>query len=120
MMKWGLFDRAPMESWSVGRVTLLGDAAHPALPYMGMGAALAIEDAVVLGRCVAAEPDDVSKAFKRYEAARLPRASLVQTESALKADRWEADDGSSSKSRSTGRDEESLGLFSYDAASVSI
>ena len=119
MMKWGLFDRPPMESWSIGRVTLLGDAAHPALPYMGMGAALAIEDAVVLGRCIDAE-DEIATAFKRYKAARLPRASLVQIESARKADNWEADDGSSSKSRSSSTNEESLGLFSYDAASVAI
>ena len=50
--KWALADRTPMGSWSVGNVVLLGDAAHPMLPHMGQGAAMALEDVAVLTRCV--------------------------------------------------------------------
>jgi salicylate hydroxylase len=53
IFKWGLFDRDPMPTWSVGRITLLGDAAHPMLPFLSQGAAMAIEDGYVLGRVLA-------------------------------------------------------------------
>ena len=49
---WGLFDRAPLPRWSVGRVTLLGDAAHPMLPFMAQGAAQALEDGASLTTCL--------------------------------------------------------------------
>jgi 2-polyprenyl-6-methoxyphenol hydroxylase-like FAD-dependent oxidoreductase len=71
-----LFDRAPLPRWTVGRVTLLGDAAHPMLPHAGQGAAQALEDAVVLGRSVA-ESGDVPSALQRYERARIPRTSHI-------------------------------------------
>ncbi len=80
-IKWGLFDRAPLPRWSVGRATLLGDAAHAMLPFLGMGAAMAIEDAVILARAFAGEPN-VAAAFARYEAARTPRTALLQAKSA--------------------------------------
>jgi 2-polyprenyl-6-methoxyphenol hydroxylase-like FAD-dependent oxidoreductase len=71
-----LFDREPLRSWGNGRVTLLGDAAHPMLPHAGQGAAQALEDAVVLGRCLAANPD-IPAALRRYEQLRLARTSQV-------------------------------------------
>jgi salicylate hydroxylase len=80
IFKWGLFDRDPMQTWSSGRVTLLGDAAHPMLPFLSQGAAMAIEDGYVLG-AVLAQDSDPATAFKRYEALRLPRTSHVQLES---------------------------------------
>jgi salicylate hydroxylase len=75
--KWGLFDREPMKSWTLGRVTLLGDAAHPMLPYLSQGAAMAMEDSVVLGRTLGEHGDDVAAALKMYEAIRIPRTTRV-------------------------------------------
>ncbi len=79
-IKWGLYDRAVLQRWSQGRVTLLGDAAHAMLPFLGMGAAMAIEDGYVLACAFAAE-DSVPAAFARYEAARLPRTTQVHAAS---------------------------------------
>ena len=62
---WALFDRPPMQRWSVGRVTLLGDACHPMLPFMAQGAAQAIEDGATLAACLAARADDVPAALRR-------------------------------------------------------
>ena len=81
---WGLFDHAPLEHWSQGRVTLLGDAAHPMLPFMAQGAAMATEDAWVVAQKLLTTPD-VSAAFTAYEAARRPRASSVQARSRANA-----------------------------------
>jgi salicylate hydroxylase len=74
---WSLFDRAPREAWVRGRVALLGDAAHPVLPFLAQGGALAIEDAAVLTAMLAAH-SDVPAALKAYEAARRGRAKRVQ------------------------------------------
>jgi 2-polyprenyl-6-methoxyphenol hydroxylase-like FAD-dependent oxidoreductase len=70
------YDRPPRRTWSRGRVTLLGDAAHPMKPNIGQGAAQALEDAVVLGLCLAggSEPE---KALRTYERRRVPRANAV-------------------------------------------
>ena len=78
VFKWGLFDRDPMPGWTVGRVTLLGDAAHPMLPYLSQGAAMAMEDGLVLARMLAESPEDVAPALRRYEAIRIPRTARVQ------------------------------------------
>jgi len=80
VLKWGLFDRDPMTTWSSGRVTLLGDAAHPMLPFLSQGAAMAIEDGYVLARVLANE-QSVAAALRKYEALRLPRTRRVQLES---------------------------------------
>jgi salicylate hydroxylase len=76
IIKWGLYDRAPLPRWSVGRVTLLGDAAHAMLPFLGAGAAMAIEDGWALARSLQLEPD-IETALARYEAARRPRTELL-------------------------------------------
>jgi salicylate hydroxylase len=81
VFKWGLFDRDPMKTWSSGRVTLLGDSAHPMLPFLSQGAAMAIEDGYVLATALAAHGQDVQSALRDYEAERLPRTSRVQLES---------------------------------------
>jgi salicylate hydroxylase len=83
-MRWALYDREPLPAWSVGRVTLLGDAAHAMLPHQGQGAVQSIEDAVVLARCLArAEPDEVPRWLTLYERLRKPRAERVQEASRL-------------------------------------
>ena len=79
--KWGLFDRDPMPAWSVGRATLLGDSAHPMLPFLSQGAAMAIEDGYVLAAALQAQGGAVPAALAQYEALRKPRTSRVQLES---------------------------------------
>jgi salicylate hydroxylase len=77
--RWALYDRAPLERWTRGRVTLLGDAAHAMLPFFAQGAAQAIEDAAVLSACLGtADRSSAALALQRYEAIRRPRASQVQ------------------------------------------
>jgi len=77
--KWALFDRTPLPAWSVGRVTLLGDACHPMLPYLAQGAAQAIEDGATLARCLAeAAPSRIQEALAAYEALRRPRTAAIQ------------------------------------------
>lgn len=80
IFKWGLFDRDPMDRWSKGRVTLLGDAAHPMLPFLSQGAAMAIEDAYVLATALAHFGADTDAALDAYEAERRPRTARVQLE----------------------------------------
>jgi 6-hydroxynicotinate 3-monooxygenase len=80
--KWALVDRDPLPRWSEGNIALLGDACHPMTPYMAQGAAMAIEDAAVLSRCLAGvEREGVAAAFRRFEAVRKPRTSRVQLSS---------------------------------------
>ena len=75
--KWALHDREPLPHWDLGRVTLLGDAAHPVLPFMAQGACQAIEDAYVLARCLN-ESDNHATAIKRYQTIRKPRTDKIQ------------------------------------------
>jgi salicylate hydroxylase len=78
--KWALYDREPLSQWTKGNVTILGDAAHPMLPYLGQGACQAMEDGVVLAAALASMPDDLPTALKLYERVRLPRANRVVLE----------------------------------------
>jgi salicylate hydroxylase len=71
--KWALYDRDPPARWSKGRATLLGDSAHAMLPYLGQGAAMAIEDGCVLAGMVARAGDDLDGALAAYERLRKPR-----------------------------------------------
>jgi salicylate hydroxylase len=82
LIKWGLFDRPALPLWSRGRATLLGDAAHPMLPFLGLGAAMAIEDALILARALKSDAN-YPDALARYESARRPRTKLVQEMSVL-------------------------------------
>src|SRR5882672_12198926 len=75
---WVLCDREPVKEWSKGRVTLLGDAAHPMLQYLAQGACMATEDAVCLAEKVEATPGDIPGAFKAYQQQRYLRTGRVQ------------------------------------------
>lgn len=78
--RWALFDREPLPTYVNGRLALLGDAAHPMLPFFAQGSAQAVEDAVVLAACLRdARGREAAEALRRYDTLRRPRASRVQT-----------------------------------------
>ncbi|MGH3366826.1 MAG: FAD-dependent oxidoreductase [Nocardioidaceae bacterium] len=77
--RWGLYDREPLSSWTLGRLTLLGDAAHPMLPHLGQGANQSIEDAIALAAVLSrVDAMQVSEALLRYERVRRERTSEIQ------------------------------------------
>jgi salicylate hydroxylase len=90
---WAVLDRKPIDRWSYGRVTMLGDACHPMLPFMGQGGAQAIEDAAALTVCLLRHSDNVEAALKLYETVRLPRASKIQDVSWENKTRFHMPDG---------------------------
>jgi salicylate hydroxylase len=99
-LKWALFDRPPLPSWSSGPVTLLGDACHPMLPYGAQGAAQAIEDAAVLATCLAeADDQELPGALARYETIRRGRATRVQQMSRANGGRFHLPDGPDQEAR---------------------
>jgi salicylate hydroxylase len=81
VFKWGIYDRDPLPQWTRGRVTLLGDAAHPTMPTLAQGANMAIEDGYVLARLLARHGDDVETALKAYVVERKPRTDWVTLKS---------------------------------------
>jgi salicylate hydroxylase len=92
--------RRPLDRWSFGRVTLLGDAAHAMEPFQAQGAAQAIEDAYVLGECLGgASPGDVPTALHRYEEVRMTRAEDMQDSSRVAADTLYLPDGDAQRER---------------------
>ena len=82
ILRHDVYDREPVKRWGEGRVTLLGDAAHPMTPNLGQGACQAIEDAVVLGKCLK-EECSVTAALRLYEARRVDRTTFVVRRSRL-------------------------------------
>ncbi len=116
--KWGIFDRDPLPAWTRGRVTLLGDAAHPTTPFLGQGAAMALEDALVLSRALLAA-GSVTEALARYEQARVARANFVllaSRENGINLTTTDPD----RYDEATHRNEESLDLASYNAVTVPV
>jgi 2-polyprenyl-6-methoxyphenol hydroxylase-like FAD-dependent oxidoreductase len=95
---WGLFDRPPLARWSVGQVTLLGDACHPMLPFVAQGAAQALEDGAALAACLTKIPNSV-EALRRYETVRLPRTSRIQATAAGNKTRFHLPDGPAQQER---------------------
>jgi salicylate hydroxylase len=75
--RWALFETAPLERLAAGRIALAGDAAHPILPFLAQGGVMALEDSVVLAQSLAAQPNDVPRALKNYEAARRRRVATI-------------------------------------------
>src|SRR5262245_5908568 len=78
VFKWGIYDRDPLTQWTRGRVTLLGDAAHPMMPTLAQGASITLEDAYTFARNVARYASDPVAALKAYESERIDRARRVQ------------------------------------------
>lgn len=78
VLRQALYDREPLPDWRIGRVVLLGDAAHPMMPFYAQGAAQSIEDAYVLAGCLAATPDAPVAALERYVKLRQPRTAWMQ------------------------------------------
>jgi len=78
VLRQALYDREPLPHWSVGRVVLLGDAAHPMLPFYAQGAAQSIEDAYVLAGCISIWPDKPALALSEYVRLRQPRTAWMQ------------------------------------------
>ncbi len=118
--KWALFDRPPMPRWSEGRVTLLGDACHPTLPFMAQGAAMAIEDAAVLARCLAAG-DSVTGSLLRYESLRKDRTAGIQLGSRRNAKVFHMSGIKAwARNRAAGRAGSGVmdGLYAYNALDV--
>lgn len=98
--RWGLYDRDPLERWSVGRVALLGDAAHAMLPFMAQGAVQSIEDAFVLARCLQdVDRAAVPEALARYETMRKPRATQVQARARQNGTTFHLSDGETQRQR---------------------
>lgn len=75
--RWATADREPVASWGQGRVTILGDAAHPMTQYLAQGACMALEDAVTMGEAIRVCDGDFEKAFRLYETKRIPRTARV-------------------------------------------
>jgi salicylate hydroxylase len=90
---WAVIDKPPIDRWTYGRVTMLGDSGHPMIPFMGQGGAQAIEDAVAITACLLKCGDDVDGALKLYETVRLPRASQIQNGSWDNKTRFHMPDG---------------------------
>jgi salicylate hydroxylase len=112
LFKWGLRDREPLKTWTAGRVTMLGDAAHPMTPFLGQGACMAIEDALLLGRAFAASKA-VDEALQRYEVARKIRGTNVQL--------WSREEGRALQDPNrTRRPAQDRGLLDYDPVAVPV
>jgi salicylate hydroxylase len=124
---WALHDRTELPRWSAGRITLLGDACHPMLPFMAQGAAQSIEDGAALAALLAAMPDAPQDALRRYEEIRKPRATRLQQASAANRTRFHLQDGPEQQARdaamahSGDRSIANIGwLYSHDAAAVTV
>jgi salicylate hydroxylase len=119
LFKWGLFDRDPLPTWTRGRATLLGDAAHAMPPFTGQGAVMALEDAAVLGRAAAAatDPDEV---LRRYEAARHARVTAALVMSRARSLTYFADDPAQQVRALGAGMAELRTLYDYDAGSVAV
>jgi salicylate hydroxylase len=111
--KWALFDRDPLPQWTQGRITLTGDAAHPMLPFLGLGAAMGIEDAVVLGRALGAT-SDAKAGLQVYEKTRRDRANFVLLASRHRGEVLQADDKAKAKASYSDNED----LITYDPATV--
>ncbi|MDE0130424.1 MAG: FAD-dependent oxidoreductase [Gammaproteobacteria bacterium] len=115
LYKWGLFDRDPLEQWIHGRIALLGDAAHPMLPFMAQGSAMAIEDAAVLARCIGAF-NDLDAALSRYQDVRGERTARVILQSRAQTNLYQRLTGDKKRQRAASTE----WVYGFDATSCAI
>lgn len=118
--RYALNDRPPVDNWSDGRATLLGDAAHPTLPYLASGAAMAIEDGAILARSLDAHAD-VTEALQVYQRTRLDRTAMVVRESAGNRDLYRIEDVAAMRQAFADKNmskTRAQWLYSYDPLSV--
>jgi salicylate hydroxylase len=99
MLRGAVFIREPIERWSVGRIALLGDAAHAMAPFQAQGSAQAIEDAYVLAACLADDGTDAVAAIRRYESIRLAHTAELQGSSQSAAESFYLPDGNEQRTR---------------------
>ncbi len=120
--RYALNNRPPVDNWSVSNVTLLGDAAHPTLPYMASGAVMAIEDAAVLARCLE-EGASVSAALQRYQRNRLERTARIVNESTESRGLYRIEDEDEMRQAFQAKNltrARSQWLYSYDPLTVAL
>jgi salicylate hydroxylase len=110
LFKWGLRDREPLQRYTRGRVSMLGDAAHPVTPFLGQGACMAIEDAMILGRAFA-DAATFEEAFAIYENTRKERANGVQLASRQQADEIQ---GLTKRGENPGANADDRGLYLHN------
>jgi salicylate hydroxylase len=115
--RWGLYDREPLQAWSRGRLTLLGDAAHPMLPHAGQGANQAIEDGVALATILAqTDRRSVPEALRVYESVRRERTASVQQMARQNGARYEASRDLDTRDRQlSNQSADRAWIWSYDA-----
>ncbi|KVN56660.1 FAD-dependent oxidoreductase [Burkholderia ubonensis] len=116
LSRWSLHDRQPLARWAWDSVCLLGDACHPMLPYQSQGAAQALEDAVVLGRCVTglASKDALGAALREYQRLRIDRSARIQLASAGNGGVFHLPDGPEQRARDAELKSRRADFKSYD------
>lgn len=118
LFRWGLFSRTPLDTLIDGNIALIGDAAHPMLPWFGQGASSSIEDGVVMARCLL-ENDKIETGFERYNTARFERVHFLQKESNAGTARMQGFDPYVLRDQPR-RDEDALGIFKYNPVTANI
>lgn len=120
--RWAMNNRPPVDYWSTARTTLLGDAAHPSLPYMAQGGAMAIEDGAVIARALQ-QVDDIGEALDLYQRNRLARTARIVNESSANRDMFHLPSEAALRQAFARRDmdaERTAWLFSYDPMTVEL
>jgi len=115
LYKWGLFDRDPLEQWVYGHAVLLGDAAHPMLPFMAQGSAMAIEDAMILGRCLESY-DSLDDALASHQRVRQERTARIILQSRAQTNLYQKLSGDKTQQRAASVDF----VYGFDATTCSL
>jgi salicylate hydroxylase len=120
--RWSLFNRPPIRDWSTKRVTLLGDAAHPTLPYLAQGAAMAIEDGAVLTRALGMT-DSIAEALQLYQRNRVDRTAKIVLQSSANRELFHLPSEAEIRARFSRKDEgddRNRWLYSYNPLTVEL